>query len=87
MGVNSAPGGATSSLGNVPVAESGKGTADKAMKNGHDKENSSANGSVARLGNDGECNSSLTSANTIEIGANINVRINTIPLSNVFIAV
>lgn len=73
MGVNSASGGTTSTLENGPEADTGKVTNDKAIKNGHDKENNSANGSIVRLGNDGDCTSLIASADTIEIGANINI--------------
>jgi len=51
-----------------------KTTSDKAMKNGHDKENNSSNGSVIKSEADEESNTIIKSKDTIEIGANINVR-------------
>ena len=50
-----------------------KTTSDKAMKNGHDKENNSSNGSVIKSEADEESNTIIKSKDTIEIGANINV--------------
>jgi hypothetical protein len=70
MAVTSANGGTASSIGNGTGADSGKVTNDKAIKNGHDKENNSANCTIVRPGNDGDV---LVSTNTIEIGENINV--------------
>ena len=70
MAVTSANGGTTSTIGNGTGAESGKVTNDKAIKNGHDKENNSANCIIARPGSDGDV---PASTNTIEIGENINV--------------
>lgn len=71
MAVTSANGGTASSIGNGTGADSGKVTNDKAIKNGHDKENNSANCTIVRPGNDGDV---PVSTNTIEIGENINVR-------------
>ena len=53
--------------------DSGKTTMDKALKNGHDKENNSSNSSVVKSEAEGDANSVITPKDTIEIGANINV--------------
>ena len=70
MAVTSTSGGTTNTIANG--ADTVKGTSDKAIKNGHDKENNSANGSIVRPGNDSDVISTAPT-NTIEIGANINV--------------
>ena len=71
MGVTSASGGTTSNIGNG-TGDAGKSTSERALKNGHDKENNSTNGSAIRPGNEGDV-ASIVSTDTIEIGANINV--------------
>jgi len=54
--------------------DSGKSTMDKALKNGHDKENNSSNSSVVKSEVEGDASSVITPKDTIEIGTNINVR-------------
>ena len=72
MGVTSGPGG-SSTLDNGNKVDHSKVSGDKAIKNGHDKENKSSNGSVIKSGGDVDANDVITSTDTIEIGANINV--------------
>ena len=73
MGVTSAPGGTTNSIGSGTGADAGKTISERANKNGHDKENNSTNGSTIRPGNEGDVAASTVSTDTIEVGANINV--------------
>jgi len=70
MGVTAGSG----TLDNPNEIDPTKTTSDKAMKNGHDKENNSSNGSVIKSEADEESNTIIKSKDTIEIGANINVR-------------
>ena len=72
MGVTSGPG-ASGALDNGNKVDNSKASSDKGLKNGHDKENKSSNGSVIKSGGDGDANDVVTSTDTIEIGANINV--------------
>lgn len=72
MGVTTTPGGAANSSKNEQEAV--KNTHEKMMKNGHDKENDSANRGVSRTGNDENDDRSPSSSDNIEIGANMNVR-------------
>ena len=61
------------SVDNPNGIDSGKLTMDKALKNGHDKENNSSNSSVVKSEVEGDASSVITPKDTIEIGANINV--------------
>ena len=71
MGVTTTPGGTANSSKNEQEAV--KNTHEKMMKNGHDKENDSANRGVSRTGNDENDDRSPSSSDNIEIGANMNV--------------
>ena len=71
MGVTTTPGGAANSSKNEQEAV--KNTHEKMIKNGHDKENDSANRGVSRTGNDENDDRSQSSSDNIEIGANMNV--------------
>ena len=70
MAVTSVSGGNTNSIGNGTGADASKGASEKVVRNGHDKENNSANGTTTKPGSDGD---TPASTNTIEIGANLNV--------------
>ena len=72
MGVTSVSGGPTNNIGSGAGTDAGKTTSDRTIKNGHDKENNSTNGSIIKPGNEGDA-ASTVSTDTIEIGASFNV--------------
>ena len=73
MGVTST-GSTTTNIGNEAGAEVGNNTSEKATKNGHDKENVSASNGAVKPGNESDVTATTVTADTVEIGASLNVR-------------